>query len=437
MRRLATALAILAITAAPAVAGDLKQIGKRYRIKVTSAGVPTLGGVLDGYKVRTRYQVLRGDKSIGIAYLNDYIYVEEPGEYTVRVNGQSVTEFFEIPRELTRDRIKASWQRARAVELRPRRRKQRLAVPAIWVLHPPHVTGKHNDDYSIVELKGGKEVAHGVAVVYPPEEIKDIDDGVLFKNTLVHVLPGKYELRINGASLPLEIAEGQTRLVRLSALSVAAGSTDIQQLIGKRRLAVKRPTGTAWFVAPPGAYRMGDARLKLGMGEAKRFAALRTLPGLKRPRLGIRAKSDNGVLVLGFVPNSPAAAAGIKLGDRIVALNGTGTMTTRALGKALMAVELGTSVKLSVVREGRKEPMLIELATGLKAQPKPAAKPKAAPKKARKRAKPAPKKKAKAAPKKKAKAKKKSSTKKKAKAKAKAKTKIKAKVKKGSKKKVY
>lgn len=354
-----------------AIADDLKKIGFRYRIKVTSAGIPTLGGVANGYKLRTKYKLFSGDELVGEAYLGDSLYVREPGEYRVVVNGLSVKETFEIPGEMTRDRIAASWKRARAVELRPKSLGQRLAIPSIWVLHPPQVTGAHNDDYVISRVKDGKAIVKGVAVVYPPEEIKDIDDGVLFANTLVHLTPGKYQLKINGGVYPFEVKAQQTQLIRLGALSISekvpANAQLLQRLPGDKNAKVTRPKANQWVVATPGKYTVGKQALIIEPGKAVHVKpTIRTLPGLRRPRLLVRAVSDNGVRITGFLDGSPVAAAGLKVGDRIVAFDGTPVKTTRDLGKLLLEKELGDSAMLSVERPGRKKALKIKLQLGRK-----------------------------------------------------------------------
>lgn len=361
----------LFLAPATAFADDLKKIGFPYRIKVTSAGIPTLGGVANGYKLRTKYKLFSGKDLVGEAYLGDSIYVREPGEFRVEVNGLSVKERFEIPGEMTRDRIVASWKRSRAIELRPKSLGQRLALPSIWVLHPPQVTGVHNDDYVISRASDGKDIVKGVAVVYPPEEIKDIDDGVLFANTLVHLIPGKYVLKINGGSHPFEVKAQQTQLIRLGALSISdkvpANAELVQRLSEKKRVKVTRPKANQWIVATPGKYTLGKQAVLIEPGKAVFVKpTIRTLPGLRRPRLLVRAISDNGVRITGFLEGSPVAAAGLKVGDRIVAFDGTPVKNTRDLGKLLLEKELGDSAMLSVERPGRKKVLKIKLQLGRK-----------------------------------------------------------------------
>jgi hypothetical protein len=352
---------------------DTKQIGARYRIKVTSAGVPTLGGVVSGYKMRTKYKVYSGDKFIGWAYLGDYVYVQEPGKYRIQVNGINHTESFEIPKEMTRDRIAASWKRSRAVELRPKSLGQRLAIPSIWVLHPPHVTGVHNDDFTIEPLDGQRVVAKGVALVYPPEEIKDIDDGVLFSNTLIHLMPGDYQLRINGTLYFFQLKKGESKLIRLGAFSVTKkdlGNVSLRQLLANaKKNPIADPKDKNWFVAAPGKYLFGEQAVILGEGRALQLRLKKRItPGLRRPRLLVRAITDKGVRINGILTGSPVAAAGLKVGDRIVAFDEAPITSTKDLARLLLKKDMGDMAILTVERPGRSGSFKVTLKLGQKAK---------------------------------------------------------------------
>ena len=350
-----------------------KQVGKRYRIKVTSAGVPTLGGFLEGYSCRTTYRVLDKDgKALGSGFLNDYVYVDGPGDYTVEVNGRKVTDTFAVPDEMTPDRVQASWRRARAVELRPKSAGGRLAVPSIWALHPPHVVGDHNDDFAITALdEDGKDKAvSGVAVVYPPEEIHDIDAGGLFKNTLVHLWPGLYTLVINGTVHPFELKAGDTKLIRLGALVVHEQKGELRQswregLVTGSVVVAKPPIGK-FFVVAPGTYEDGAEKVEVGPGTVGGLHAVKR-PFADKPRLGVKATDagkDEGAVVGGFVEGSPAATAGLKVGDRIVALDGKDVKGADDLVKLLESKKPGDEVTLSVRRAGRAEAVEVKVKLG-------------------------------------------------------------------------
>ena len=63
--------------------------------------------------------------------------------------------------------------------------------------------------------------------------------------------------------------------------------------------------------------------------------------------------SKNGVTVAGVERTSPAARAGIRQGDTIIAVNGERIDSSRGLIRAVAAVSPGSSVSLSIRRQGR------------------------------------------------------------------------------------
>lgn len=356
-------------------AKDKKDLGRPYRIKITSAGIPTLGGSFDGYKVRTKYTIYSGDKKVDQAYLNDFVYVHAPGTYTVKVNNQSFKAQFTVPPGMTQDRIRASWQRSRAVELFPRDMGyERVAIPSVWVDHPSQVSGAHNDKYA-VRLQDKEDVlVKGVALAYPPSDIRDVDDGVLYSNTLIHLLPGDYRLTINGLNYDFTLTKGERRHLRLAALTMLGNlpqKDKLLQLRGEKQIGeCAAPGERLWLVLPPSKYRLGRTVFTVTSGQARELRYQGpNLPGLRRPRLGIRAVPDNGVRITGFLPGSPVAEAGLKVGDRIVAIDGVKVDSTKSLARELLKHQMGESVQLSVIRPGREKPLSIKLNLGLNTPP--------------------------------------------------------------------
>jgi len=65
------------------------------------------------------------------------------------------------------------------------------------------------------------------------------------------------------------------------------------------------------------------------------------------------ASATRGVLVAGVERGSPAARAGLRQGDTVVAINGDRVDTSRALVRTIAAVPPGQTVRLSILREGR------------------------------------------------------------------------------------
>ena len=90
-----------------------------------------------------------------------------------------------------------------------------------------------------------------------------------------------------------------------------------------------------------------------------------------RPFLGVRTDPDGDALVIvNVLPNSAAARADLKSGDRIHALDGRRMRTPRDLATALENRQFGDRVVLDVVRDGRSLSSPIELAmrpSGLRA----------------------------------------------------------------------
>ncbi|WP_439598130.1 trypsin-like peptidase domain-containing protein [Falsiroseomonas sp.] len=60
-----------------------------------------------------------------------------------------------------------------------------------------------------------------------------------------------------------------------------------------------------------------------------------------------------GVLVAGVERGSPAARAGLRQGDQVVAINGDRVETSRALVRGIAAIAPGQTVRLSILRNGR------------------------------------------------------------------------------------
>lgn len=360
MRLVLTALAL--IFAPAALADDRKQVGARYRIKVGSAGIPGLG-VTAGHKLRTRYALYQGQERVGEAYLGDFLAVEEPGRYAVVLHGQRLEIDFQIPKTMTRERLLASWKRSRPVELLPAKSTARLNVPAIWVLHPPQISGPHEDGYSIVKRGAKAAIVEGVALVYPPQEILDIDDGALFANTLVHLLPGEYDLLLNGARYPFKLAK-RSQLLRLGAFQIKDPKALTGLELAQRDGGPLTKPGAQWLLVPPGHYRFDGRGLSVEPGQAiDLLAPSGGLPGLRKPRLGIRATpQDRKVIVTGFLPGSPAAAAGLKVSDRVLAIDGAPVTHTRGLARALLKKKPGEKARLSIERKGRAKPFDITIA---------------------------------------------------------------------------
>jgi putative serine protease PepD len=87
-----------------------------------------------------------------------------------------------------------------------------------------------------------------------------------------------------------------------------------------------------------------------------------------RATLGITAQTaanqqgqDTGVAIVGAAPDGPAAKAGLKAGDIIIAIDGQGTSSVQVLESFIATKQPGTDVKLTVVRNGATKTVTVTL----------------------------------------------------------------------------
>jgi len=106
-------------------------------------------------------------------------------------------------------------------------------------------------------------------------------------------------------------------------------------------------------------------------GEARAFAfggpgQNAALFGGEEPKvmLGITmsAADEGGIIVDSVVEGLPAAAAGIKEGDRIVSIDGEELGETDAIREALADKEAGDEIKVELVRDGKNQTITVKLA---------------------------------------------------------------------------
>jgi hypothetical protein len=120
----------------------------------------------------------------------------------------------------------------------------------------------------------------------------------------------------------------------------------------------------------PNTYEPGDV-MKVMMDKMMAKASNPKAPVLAPAGLvGIRvekAKSDEGagVNVKEVLPDSPAAAAGFKAGDRLLTLDGRWTDTVNDCYMAAGQVKLGVPVPAQVMRDGKKLTLKLTVRAGL------------------------------------------------------------------------
>ncbi|EFA74200.1 serine protease [Cylindrospermopsis raciborskii CENA303] len=71
------------------------------------------------------------------------------------------------------------------------------------------------------------------------------------------------------------------------------------------------------------------------------------------PNSGLTVSENQGVLIIRVIPNSPAAKAGIRIGDVIVRLNGEVITDSSAVQKAVELAQVGGNLRLDLRRNGQ------------------------------------------------------------------------------------
>lgn len=134
---------------------------------------------------------------------------------------------------------------------------------------------------------------------------------------------------------------------------------------------VPEPPDTTRLEEARAALEAARAELERAAGEvaqlsAEQYASFagRRFPGsdyfrFRRPWLGLNINNDeDGVRVIGVSPGGPGEAAGVEIGDLIVAVNdvevdaSAGANPTRRFLDALSEVEAGSEVRLNLLRDG-------------------------------------------------------------------------------------
>ncbi len=90
---------------------------------------------------------------------------------------------------------------------------------------------------------------------------------------------------------------------------------------------------------------------------------------IARGWLGVSVEDhDDGVLISGIDRSGPAAQAGVRVGDAVVAINGAAVNSSRGLIRAVAAETPGDSTRLTVRREGQtmEFPVVVGLRPGAK-----------------------------------------------------------------------
>jgi S1-C subfamily serine protease len=160
----------------------------------------------------------------------------------------------------------------------------------------------------------------------------------------------------------METTMNRKILAAIAALALGAGTTpafaqtaDDEALEQRLADAQRRLEDAAREVAE----LSGEA---MGAGLQRRFEVIR--PGPRRAMLGVNLggtePNGGGVRVDGVSPGGPAAEAGVKAGDVIVAIEAKPVATGRELVKVMESIEPGQKVALELRRSGQPVKLSVE-----------------------------------------------------------------------------
>ena len=78
---------------------------------------------------------------------------------------------------------------------------------------------------------------------------------------------------------------------------------------------------------------------------------------------GISLSVDQGVVIMGIVPNSPAAQAGLKAGDVLTRLQGQTITSAEVVQNLVAQMSIGTELPLTVLRDGQSLDLTVRVGT--------------------------------------------------------------------------
>ncbi|MET0746026.1 MAG: trypsin-like peptidase domain-containing protein, partial [Microvirga sp.] len=120
------------------------------------------------------------------------------------------------------------------------------------------------------------------------------------------------------------------------------------------------------FAIPASTVDSVVASLKSGGPVTRGFIGVQMQPVTKEIAEAIGLKEPKGALVAEAMKDSPAAKAGIRIGDTVVAVNGEPVSDTKDLARKIATLAPGKSVSLTLFRQGQERVVSLEIG----AQPK-------------------------------------------------------------------
>jgi serine protease Do len=121
------------------------------------------------------------------------------------------------------------------------------------------------------------------------------------------------------------------------------------------------------FAIPASTVDQVVTALKTNGSVTRGYIGIQMQPVTKEIAEAIGLKEPKGALVAEALPNAPAAKAGIRTGDTIVAVDGEPIKEARDLSRKIANVAPGKSVNLTLYRDGKERQVSLEVAPQPKA----------------------------------------------------------------------
>jgi serine protease Do len=130
--------------------------------------------------------------------------------------------------------------------------------------------------------------------------------------------------------------------------------------------AILSPTGGSvgiGFAIPSDMIRNVSEQLEKGGKVVRGYVGVEVQQITPTTALAMHLKADDGALLAGVQPDSPAAQAGLQPGDVIEAVNGTKIASPKDLAMKVANIQPGDEAHLSVLRDGQTKDVSVKVGT--------------------------------------------------------------------------